>query len=66
MSGTDHLVRMAEQIAANLATAPDPAGETAQHIAKFWTPVMIADLAGAKARLGPVAAAALDQLRAHG
>ena len=66
MNGTDQLVRMADQIATNLATASDPAGETAQHIAKFWTPAMIADLAGARVRLGPVAAAALDQLRAHG
>ena len=66
MSGTDHLVRMAEQIAANLATATDPASETAQHIARFWSAAMIADLVAAQPRLGPVAAAALDQLRRHG
>lgn len=41
MSGTiDRLILMANQIARNLATLPDPAAATADHIASFWDPRM--------------------------
>lgn len=40
MSSTDRLVYMANQIAANLATEPDPVEATATHIRLFWDPRM--------------------------
>lgn len=41
MTGTtDTLIRMANQIAANLAHEDDPAGATAEHIRLFWDPRM--------------------------
>lgn len=62
----DHLARMADQIAANLATEGDPVAAAADHIAKFWTPAMISQLGQADAALSPTASAALAKLAAHG
>lgn len=39
-NATDTLIRMANQIAANLAHEGDPAGATAEHIRQFWDPRM--------------------------
>jgi formate dehydrogenase subunit delta len=36
----DNIVRMVNQIAANLALDPDPAAATADHIRLFWDPRM--------------------------
>ncbi len=67
---TDALVRMANQIAANV---PDPAhaGEqTAAHLRTFWAPVMIDDLAaivhGNPAAVTPPVLEALAALRPEG
>jgi NADH-dependant formate dehydrogenase delta subunit FdsD len=64
---TEHLVRMANQIAANV---PDPAcaaEQTAAHLRAFWAPVMIDDLAAIAAEnpddLVPAVRAALSTLR---
>ena len=61
----ERLVYMANQIATNLATTPDPAAETAAHIARYWDPRMKA-MIGAAPRdgLSLVAAAAIAQLSA--
>ncbi len=43
----DKLLRMAEQIAANLGAGSDPqqaAQRTAAHLKRFWTPAMITKL----------------------
>jgi formate dehydrogenase subunit delta len=40
MSTTDNLVRMLNQIAANLAHEPDPAAAVANHVELFWDPRM--------------------------
>ncbi len=40
MTTTDNLVRMLNQIAANLAHEPDPAEAVADHVALFWDPRM--------------------------
>jgi formate dehydrogenase subunit delta len=40
MNTTERLVHMANQIAANLATDPDPVGAIAEHIRLFWDPRM--------------------------
>ncbi len=40
MSTTDTLVRMLNQIAANLAHEPDPAWAVANHVELFWDPRM--------------------------
>lgn len=37
---TDHLVSMANDIAANLAFHPDAAARIADHINRFWAPRM--------------------------
>jgi formate dehydrogenase subunit delta len=72
MSNTlDHLVRMANQIALNLARHPDPAAATADHIASFWDPRMkaqiFAHLAQAEgAGLYPIALAAIRRLAEAG
>lgn len=65
MTGTlDTLLRMANQIAANLAHEPDPAAATAQHIRDFWDPRMRAQILAAPAEhLSPAAKAAIDSLR---
>ncbi len=46
-SGSNRLLRMTEQIAANLGGAIDPKGageRTAAHLQRFWTRQMIAEL----------------------
>ncbi len=40
MTTTDTLVRMLNQIAANMVHEPDPAGAVAEHVALFWDPRM--------------------------
>ena len=40
MTTTDNLVRMLNQIAANMTHEPDPAGAVADHVALFWDPRM--------------------------
>ncbi len=40
MNTTDRLVYMANQIATNLATEPDPVGAITEHIQLFWDPRM--------------------------
>ena len=40
MSSLDKLVMMANQIAVNLAHAPDPVAATAEHIRLYWDPRM--------------------------
>lgn len=66
MSGSlDHLIRMANQIAANLTHEPDPAAATAEHIQLFWDPRMkrmIFDHDGSD--LSPEAAKAIAALKA--
>jgi formate dehydrogenase subunit delta len=66
VTGTlDNLVRMANQIAANLAHEPDPVAATAQHIRSFWDPRMRAMILAAPAgTLSPAAQSAIDRLRA--
>jgi len=64
MSSTiDTLVRMANQIAANLAHEPEPATATAEHIQLFWDPRMKASIrAHDGAGLTPVASEAIRLL----
>lgn len=58
------LIRMANQIAANLAHDPDPAGATFDHIRRFWDPRMRQLVLDAPAdAFTPVASAAIDRLR---
>lgn len=40
MTTVERLIYMANQIATNLATEPDPIGATANHIDLFWDPRM--------------------------
>lgn len=69
MNMTDKLVRMANQIAANLEIhGHDKAvAEAADHIMKFWDPRMKAlaatHLAAGGEGLGPIALAALKQVK---
>jgi hypothetical protein len=42
---TEHLIRMANQIAANVPDQTRAAEQTAAHLRTFWAPVMIDDLA---------------------
>ncbi len=61
----ERLVYMANQIATNLATTPNPAAETAAHIARYWDPRMKMMIRAApRDGLSPVAAAAIAQLSA--
>lgn len=63
MSTGDHLIKMANQIAANLAAQGQDVAirETAQHIIDFWDPRMKAGIAGVdRAALSPIARAAVD------
>ncbi len=65
---TDHLIRMANQIAANLAARGNDVaiGATAEHIAKFWDPRMRAVLLGVdRNKLDPIARAAVERLAAQ-
>ena len=65
MTTLDRLVRMANQIATNLATETDPAGATAHHIADFWDPRMKAMITAHDGTgLSPVATAAIAQINA--
>jgi formate dehydrogenase subunit delta len=63
MTTTDNLVRMLNQIAANLAHEPDPAEAVADHVALFWDPRMkrLIHANGAKG-LSDTAAAAVERL----
>jgi len=64
MTTIDNLVRMANQIATNLAHEPDPTAAMAEHIQLFWDPRMkklIFDH-GDDGR-NPVAAAAIAALK---
>lgn len=59
-----NLVRMANQIARNLAHEPDPAAATATHIRQFWEPRMRAALVADGAEgLDPAVIRALALLR---
>jgi formate dehydrogenase subunit delta len=40
MTTVERLIHMANQIATNLETDPDPVGATANHIQLFWDPRM--------------------------
>ena len=61
---TANLIRMANQIAANLAHEKDPAAATRDHIQAFWDPRMRAQIATAPpALLSSIAAAAIAGLR---
>ena len=68
-SGTASLIRMANQIAANVAHHPrdQAVTEIAKHLQTTWAPSMRADLAayvdGGGLDLTPLAAAAAEQLR---
>jgi len=65
---TDHLVKMANQIAANLAAQGQEVAvrETRQHIVDFWDPRMKAGiLAADHAQLSPIARAAIESLPAR-
>lgn len=69
MTGADRLVRMANQIAANLAAQGEEVAirETAEHIARFWDPRMKTGiLAADPAQLSAIAAAAIRQLATPG
>jgi len=39
-----HLVKMVNQIASNVPNRDDIAGQVANHLQTFWTPVMLADI----------------------
>ena len=63
-STTDNLVRMANQIAANLQHEPDVPKAVAEHIRLVWDPrmrrlILAPDVSG----ISPDVASALDQLR---
>ena len=64
---TEHLVRMANQIAANVPDQQRAAEQTAAHLRAFWAPAMIDDLAAHAAShpddLVPAVHAALSTLR---
>lgn len=63
MSSIDKLIRMANQIAANLAHEADPVAATAEHIHLFWDPSMKQLLRTHDGEgLSPVARAAIAQL----
>lgn len=63
MTTTDNLVRMLNQIAANMAYDPDPAGAVANHVELFWDPRMKRLIhAHGREGLSDTAAAALAQL----
>lgn len=48
---TQRLVTMINDISANLASYPDTAVRTADHIKRFWTPRMISILLGYAAKV---------------
>jgi formate dehydrogenase subunit delta len=60
MKSIDMLVRMANQIAANLQHEPNPAAATATHIRLYWDPRMKAQIkAHGEEGLDPTALAAI-------
>ncbi len=60
---TDTLIRMANQIAANLAHEDDPAAAAAEHIRLFWDPRMKRAIAAYQGEgLSPTAMAAVRRL----
>lgn len=64
MNSLDTLIRMANQIAANLMHEPDPAAVTAEHIRLYWDPRMKAMIRGdGVTGLSDTARAAINQLR---
>lgn len=64
MNTVDNLVRMANQIAANLQHEDDVPSAIAEHIRLFWDPRMKALIfAHGDAGLAPDAAAAIAQLK---
>lgn len=67
MRQREHLVHMANQIAANFATMGDldPAAATADHIAMYWDPRMRNELLADGSGLSAEAASAFDILRAR-
>jgi formate dehydrogenase subunit delta len=62
VNGTERLVYMANQIAANLATDDDPVAATANHIQLFWDPRMKKLIRENGDGLSPVATAAIRRL----
>jgi hypothetical protein len=67
---TEHLVKMANQIAANVPDPARAAEQTAAHLRTFWAPVMIDDLAeiarGNPSAVTPPVHEALAALRPEG
>lgn len=68
--GAEKLVRMAEQIAANISTNSDTdvvAGELVAHLQRFWDPRMLSaflsDADSGGTELSPVVAAAIEKLK---
>lgn len=63
---TDHLVAMANDIAANLSFQPDADERIADHINRFWAPrmrrLLLEYAAGGGAGLSAALKAALDRL----
>ena len=45
-----HLVKMANQIAGNVPSPDDVAGQIADHVTRFWTPAMRSDQAALAVR----------------
>jgi len=61
---TDTLIRMANQIAANLTHEEDPAAATADHIRQFWDPRMKQAITAYQGDgLSPAAMAAVRRLQ---
>lgn len=70
---TEKLVRMANQIAANLAYGTDPepvAGAVADHLRRFWNSSMLEAIVRAHdtstSALSPIATRAVEKLREQG
>jgi formate dehydrogenase subunit delta len=64
MNTTERLVYMANQIAANLETDPNPVGAIAEHIRLFWDPRMKQLISAHDGDgLSPNAAAAIASLK---
>ncbi|WP_232475967.1 formate dehydrogenase subunit delta [Flavisphingomonas formosensis] len=65
MNSQERLVYMANQIARNVATQPEPQAivAVADHIKAFWDPRMKAMILAAPEGLTPVARAAVERLR---
>jgi formate dehydrogenase subunit delta len=64
VNSLDTLIRMANQIAANLMHETDPAAVTAEHIQLYWDPRMKTMIRGEDVTgLSDTARAAINQLR---